>query len=578
MKPETYIKLGLTISVLSCNGTDDNKTNKPNIIFILADDLGYMDVNYFATRMTGVTADKQYYETPNIDNMARQGIAFSQAYSCPACSPTRASLLTGKYASRLGFAFATWPAGTYYNQNINTPEGYYPHDIIHFGVNTGIPQALNNSTSNTALPTGQLIDKGRDVLTIGEALMQEGYHTAFIGKWHVGGFGAKGYQPYNNGFQALAYYDDGASEFFNWRETWNNKDKVWFPNMPQKEWTVGNAGEETGEEYLTDDLTEQAIRHLEKRSKIKKQPFFLYFSHFAIHQTTFYHQCQDMAKTSDIEYFENKSTKGWNGHYDPVYAGMIKGLDNSVGRILEKLKESGLEKNTLVIFSSDNGGIDSRYTNLHIATSNSPLKGGKLSVYEGGIRVPLIFHWKGKIKQGIWSQVPVDCNDIFPTLLEAAGKDVTQVYETLKTDGRSLVPLWKDLNNSQNVYERDTFIWHYPLNLVYTNPDDNLPLTPHSAIRVNNYKLIVDWYGRLKLFDINNDVSEENNLFRIMPEKSRELFTALCQWLDDNVEDRYMAHPNPDYDPEDELRNEPFINIYEAYKRGEDVVNLVPGQ
>jgi len=566
----------MTICVLSCQGSAKNNTTKPNIIFILADDLGYMDVNYFATRMTGVPADKQYYETPNINELAKQGVAFSQAYSCPLCSPTRASILTGKYAARIGFTSASHPQATYYNQNTTPPEGYYIHDVLYHGDNISIPQALINAKTNSAIPTGQPIDEGRNELTIAEALKLAGYHTAFIGKWHVGGHGSKGYQPCDNGFHTLAYLDMGASEYYNWRENWNYKEKIWFPNMPQEEWTIGDPGEETGEEYLTDDLTEQVVRYIEQRSKIKDQPFFIYFSHFAIHGTLT-HQTIPMAKPSDVEYFDKKPTRGWNGHNIPVYAGMIKGLDNSVGRILEKLKETGLEENTLIIFMSDNGALDSRTTNNLITSHNYPLKGGKQCLFEGGIRVPLIFRWKGKINPGKWSNVPVDCIDIFPTFLELAQIDIHRHYPDLKIDGQSIVPLWNDLSNSEKKYKRDTFIWHYPFNVIVNNPDDNLPLTPHSAIRVNNYKLIVDWHGRLKLFDIDTDISEENNLAGSMPEKTRELFTGLCQWLDDNVEDRYMAHPNPNYNPEDEIRNEPFINIYDAYKKGEDAVNMVLG-
>ena len=558
-----YFALIIVIGILySCNKVEKSET-KPNIILILADDLGYMDIQEYAKKALGTDKSKMYYETPNMDRLINEGVAFEQAYACQLCSPTRASILTGKYAARLGFTTATPFRKTYYNQGLDIPEGSYPHDVVFHGDNIEIEQAWINGSTNTAVPAGAEIDNGWDEISIAEALPD--YHSAFIGKWHIGGHGAKGYTPADQGFEPIAWFDAGGSTYFNWREHWNNRSKKQAPNMPQKELLMGDAGEKTGKDYLTDDLTVQALRYIDKRSKIKDKPFFLYFCHFAVHSP--WH-----AKKEDIDHFENKSTKDWNGHHDARYAGMVRGLDNSVGKILDKLEETGLDENTLVIFMSDNGGIDSNITPDGMGTSNYPLTGGKACLTEGGVRVSLVFRWKGMIDEGKWSNVAVDCNDILPTIVQAAGYDVTPFYEEADIDGRSLLGLLSDIENRENTYARNTRYWHYPFNVIYNNPYDDLPLTPHSAIREGDYKLIFDWHGRLSLYNIAEDRSEINNLAKQMPGKTDELFEKLMNWLDANVKQTYWPYLNPDYNPLKEAHDVPFVNLVEVYRNGGDVV------
>ncbi len=557
------ISILFACSLLNSCSTEKKPEQKPNIIFILADDMGFMDTQAYANHMLGTPKDSMFYETPNIDRLVNEGIAFERAYSNPLCSPTRASLLTGKYAARLGFTTATPRTATYYNQGLPVPDGSYAHDVIDHHDDIEIEQALLNGSSNTALPAGAGPDNGKDETTIAEAL--PGYHSAFIGKWHVGGHGAKGYTPADQGFEPLAWFDAGGSGYFNWRPVWDDRSKDYFPNIPQDEVMVGDAGEETGLEYLTDDLTEQAIRFIDKRSKIDDEPFFLYFCHFAIHSPW-------QAVQEDIDYFDKKDTKGWNGHYDASYAAMIRRLDNSVGRILDKLEETGLDENTLVVFMSDNGGIDRKITPAGHITDNYPLMGGKACVTEGGIRVPLVFRWKSKLDGGKWSKVAVDCCDIFPTLVEMAGYDVKPYYEKEDAiDGRSLAHLVEDVDNSDQTYTRNTHYWHYPFNVVYHNPYDGLPLTPHSAIMEGDYKLIFDWHGRLKLFNLAEDLSETDNLAKEMPEKTNELFAKLMDWMKVNVKETYWPKPNPDYNPAKEAHDVPFVNLVEIYKAGKDV-------
>lgn len=546
----------LGLVCLSCQ-----KESRPNIIFILADDLGYMDIQAYAQHTLGVQEDKMYYETPNLDRLVVEGAAFSQAYATQLCSPTRASLLTGKFAGRLGFTTATPVRNTYYNQQISPPDGFYPHDVLYHGDDIKIQQAWINGRTNTALPSGQPIDDGRDEISLAEALPD--YHSAFIGKWHVGGHGAEGYQPADQGFEPLAWYDAGGSPYFDWRKAWNNRSKERFPKIPQEEWMIGHAGEETGKLYLTDDLTEQAIQYIDRRAKIKDQPFFLYFCHFAVHTPY-------QGKEEDVAYFNGKDTKGWNGHHDPVYASMLRSLDQSVGKILDKLKETGLEENTLVVFMSDNGGLDSKIWPNGLGSDNSPLLGGKACLTEGGIRVPLVFRWKGRIQEGAWCPIPVDCTDIFPSIVRAAGYDLTP-YER-EIDGQSLMTLANDVTNKQNSYTKDTRYWHYPFNVIINSPYDGLPLTPHSAIREDNYKLIFDWYGRLKLYDIEKDPYERTNLARLMPEKTKDLFNKLILWLENNVDQRYWPSINQTYIPEEESRKERFVNLYQIFTAGGDII------
>src|SRR3546814_147053 len=399
-----------------------------------------------------------------------------------------------------------------------------------------------NGSSNTAIPTGNQYDEGWDELTIAEALPD--YDAAFIGKWHVGGFGVKGYQPSDNGFEELVYWDAPGSRYFDWKPAWGNhfdydrknqSKNAGLPKRPQSDFVTGNIGIETNEEYLTDDLTEQAVHYIKERADGGK-PFFLYFCHFAVHGPW-------QGKPEDIAYFDKKPTKGWNGHDNSTYASMIRGLDNSVGRILDVLEETGLEDNTLVVFMSDNGGIDSNIIPKGRVNDNAPFKGGKACLTEGGIRVPIIFRWKDKIGKG-WSEVPVDYSDIMPTLVEIAGYDEEELIERNDLDGRSITSLFNDVKNKKNEYSKQIRYWHYPFNVIYNSPFDGLPLTPRSAIMEGDYKLILDWYGRIHLFNIKEDPYENHNLVRSMPEKEFDLFDKLYKWLDANVQKPYLPSLN----------------------------------
>ncbi|QCX01374.1 sulfatase [Aggregatimonas sangjinii] len=566
----TYFKTCLYVVllfVLGCKSTTkeekvaERTTTRPNIIFILADDYGIMDSQAYAHKFTDSPTSDMFYETPNIDRLIHEGVAFSQAYANQLCSPTRASILTGKFASRMGFTTAMPPRPTYYNQNLPAPQGYLMHDVLEHKDDIKIEQALINGTSNSAVSAGTTYDAGRDELSLAEALTD--YHSAFIGKWHIGGFGANGYQPADQGFEPLAWYDAGGSDYFDWRKSWDNTSTAGYPKIPQEKMHMGNSGQETGANYLTDDLTLQALNFIEESSKSKTRPFFLYFSHFAVHAPY-------EGKSDEVTYFEEKPTKGWNGHKDPVYAAMVKSMDRSVGAILDKLEETGLDENTLVVFMSDNGGIDSSITPNDTGTDNSPFLGGKACLTEGGIRVPLLFRWKNKIKEGQWVDTPVDCTDIFPTLLEAAGYDSEAISKKNSLDGQSMFTVLSDVTNSKNSYTKKVRYWHYPFNVIYNSPFEPFALTPHSAIRDGNHKLIFDWYGRLHLYDIETDPFEKNDLAETRPELRNKLFEKLMEWLSANVAQRYWPALNPSYNPEKEARGTPFVNLFETYRQNQE--------
>lgn len=563
-KRKTFVYALVMLILIACQSKTDKKNigkveeqSRPNIIFILADDYGIMDSQAYAAKFSKTKPSDMFYETPNIDRLVSEGTAFSQAYANQLCSPTRASILTGKYAGRVGFTTAMPLRKTYYNQDLEVPEGHYVHDVLEHKDPIKIEQALSNGISNSAVPTGSAIDGGRDELSIAEALKD--YHSGFIGKWHVGGFGAKGYQPKDQGFEPIAWFDAGGSPYFNWRGTWNNKTNKRYPLMTAEDLEIGNAGKNTGENYLTDDLTQQALQFIEEKSKIKNKPFFLYFSHFAIHTPY-------QGKKEEVFFFENKKTKGWNGHKDPVYAAMIKSLDRSVGAILNKLEALNIEENTLVVFMSDNGGIDAELTPNDKGTNNDPFLGGKACLTEGGIRVPLIFKWKGKVQEGKWVDVPVDCTDIYPSLLEAAGYNAKIIVKKNNLDGESLIPVLSDINNEKQSYSKKTHYWHYPFNVIYNSPYEPFALTPHSAIRDGDYKLIYDWYGRLHLYNIEKDPFEKHNLIDNNPELKEALFAKLMDWLQLNIDKRYWPTVNKNYNPKKEVRDVPFVDMFSLYK------------
>ncbi|MES2983065.1 MAG: sulfatase [Verrucomicrobiota bacterium] len=504
----TFASLRLCASLFFLSSFVSAET-KPNIVFILADDLGITDINAYARHFNDVNPDELFYETPNLDKLVADGIAFSESYANQLCSPTRAAILTGRIASTLGVTTATPNTQTYFNQGLTPPENFNPHDVLMHKDPIKGKRPWINATSNTAidptLPTWPKVLKSHD--------------CAFLGKWHLGGHGVDELQPAVHGFEELAYHDSGASPFFKWQAAWN-KTKPHFPTQSGK-FRIGKAGEPTGEDYLTNDEKVRAVRYIESR-KDNKKPFVLYYAPFAVHSPF-------QAPSADVKHFAEKKQIGHLGRNNATYAAMLKNLDDAVGAIRASLEKSGLAENTILIFTSDNGGVT--YTEP-AATTNAPFKGGKAMLYEGGVRVPTIVYQPDRFAGGKWSNAVIDCTDFLPTVAELTGNAAPE-----KIDGKSMLPL---LTDPSSPGPERTLIWHYPFNVIVKHPDNGQPLSPHSGIRVGDHKLIWDWHGKLSLYNITKDPFEKQDLAGQMPELTTQLHTQLKTWLSANVAPRYF--------------------------------------
>ena len=449
----------------------------PNIVFILADDLGWSDLGCYGST---------FYETPHLDQLAAAGMRFTNAYAASSvCSPTRGSILSGKY-----------PARTHLTEFI--PGNFYPNEKL--------------------LPGRHVLHMSPEEVTIAEALHEAGYATALIGKWHLGRDAE--YHPSKQGFEVVI---DGTS----------GPPRNYFSPYRNAHLLDGPAGE-----YLTDRLTVEATRFIERN---RDRPFFLYMSHNAVHTPV-------QGKRAHVEKYRQK-LKTDKSQKDPTYAAMIQSLDEGVGRLLRALVEQAVADRTLVIFFSDNGGYSS-YTN------NSPQRGGKGGLYEGGIREPLIVSWPGVVKPGIACNLPVTSVDFYPTLLEIAGAR-GDAQHNHHLDGISLQPLLRDSNAKLG---REAIYWHYPHYYVHLNS------RPHSAIRAGDYKLI-EFYedGRTELYDLNRDVGERQNLAAESPDKVRQLLSKLHAWQ--ARVNAQMPRPNPGYDPNSDRRYKDGRSFYQLKKQ-----------
>jgi arylsulfatase A len=311
-----------------------------------------------------------------------------------------------------------------------------------------------------------------------------------IGKWHVGD--KEMYFPTHQGFdQNIAGYEDGSPPTY------------WGPYEIDRDWNsiIKNLPERTIDEYLTDRLTDEAIKFIRDH---KERPFFVYLSHYAVH--TPLEAPESLVKKYESKLKSNPSQKS------ATYAAMIEKVDDNVGRLLDEVDKLGLTDNTIVIFCSDNGGTSE-------ATINTPLREGKGFLYEGGIRVPLMVKWPGKIKANTSCAVPVISDDLYPTIMEMIGEGTKPAKDI---DGISLLPLLKE---ETAALRRDELCWYYP----HYSPQAQMP---GYAIRKENFKLIEHYDpAKLELFDLSTDISETQNLAKEMPEKVEELKTSYQVWL-----------------------------------------------
>ncbi|NQV34423.1 MAG: sulfatase-like hydrolase/transferase, partial [Phycisphaeraceae bacterium] len=505
---------------------------QPNILLILVDDVGYADVGAFSARINNTSTDKLYTETPRIDQLARQGTMFTQFYACTVCAPTRASLMTGKMNNRMGM----WDAyagtrTTFEKTQKSVPDGCHildhePLDEYRYKKADRAARGMTIPVAATAL---------HDVKTIPQGL--EGYDSAFIGKWHMGSHNHEGYRPEDQGFdETLAYFDGGGSGYHRPFRAYAARTTKW--DEPGPDLTPR-------QDYLSDDVAQRVNRFLDDRaSQHPDTPFFLYLAHPAAHGPI-------QSRADDLAYFEKKAKMpGLIGHKSPEYAGLIKGMDRSIGHVLDKLDELKLTDSTAVIFISDNGGHP-------VFTRNAPLRGGKSMLYEGGIRVPMIVRWPGRTRADAVCDVTSDIADIYPTLMEIAGVDYSDFKADTTTDGESLVPLFSDLKNAKNRYDRDAF-YHFYGKLGYGGFHN---FATWAALRKGDFKLHYDYQGKVELYDIARDISEKHDLVNSKPKMALDMLVQLTDWLRANCDDDYLPKPNPEYDPKATLRYGPYVRL-----------------
>ncbi len=465
----------LFLSVLiSCS----TKKQQPNFVFILVDDLGWADVkcNY----------PESFYDTPNIDKLAASGVRFTNAYSAnPVCSPSRAAIMTGKHPNRVDIT--DWIPG-------NDPK---MRPLLG-------PQDRN--------------ELALEEITIAEKLNEKGYLNCFVGKWHLGG---EGFYPEDQGFDINIGGHDKGSPPGGYYSPYKN------PKL-----TDGPEGE-----YLTDRLTNESIKFINEN---KENPFFLYLAFYTVHTPI-------QASKKHIEtYLEKrkalgldsvphgKEGEGWTKmeQENADYASMVAAMDENVGRIIDALKEQELDKNTWIIFTSDNGGLSTLYRK-NAPTSNDGLRAGKGWCYEGGIRVPLVINGPGIVERGSVSNEPVISMDYFSTILNLAG------IEHEDNDGENLVPLLAE----GKLLERDELFWHYP-------HYHGSAWKPGSAIRKGDWKFVVFYEDeRMELFNLADDPGETTDVSEDYPAKTTEMKKLLDKKLTE-TNAKFPQH-NPDYAPRD---------------------------
>jgi arylsulfatase A-like enzyme len=485
MKIISYLPLLFIILAFSCSPTEKQEVKKkPNVVFILADDFGYTDL--------GVMGSK-YYETPNLDNIANEGVNFTQGYAaCQVCSPSRASIMTGMFAARHGITDWIGASSGEEWRKANR------HDKL-------LPAEYNHTLS-------------LDFVTLPEAMKENGYKTFFAGKWHIGGEGSF---PEDHGFDINKGGHHRGSPPGGFYSPYDN------PKLENKK----------DGENLSMRLAEETVKFITDH---KDSTFFAYLSFYAVHaplQTTEgkWKKFRDKAVNMGVAEtgFEMERVLPIRRVQDnPVYAGLVESMDDAVGLVTKTLKDLGLEENTIVIFTSDNGGVASGDA---FATTNLPLRGGKGYQWEGGIREPFFIKvpWlKNEVKK---NDTPVIATDLYPTILELIG---AKPKPENHIDGVSLVPLL----NGQTIKQRPMY-WHYPH---YGNQGGN----PSSIIREGDWKLIHYWEdGHDELYNLKSDLGEKTDLSAQHLDKVDQMRDKLLNWL----KEMNANYPVPDSEYNEEL-------------------------
>lgn len=446
-----------------------SETQPPNVVVFLVDDLGYMDI--------GANNPDCFYETPNVDALAKKGMRFTNGYAAnPVCSPTRYSLMTGKYPTRVG---AT---------------NFFPKDVAKL-------------RSGKFLPAPLVAEMPLDEITLAQALKEKGYATFFAGKWHLGE--SEAYYPQNRGFDVnIGGYSAGGPY----------TGKRYFAPFKNPQMEESPEGD-----HLPDRLARETAGFIEAN---KDRPFLAYLSFYSVHTPLIgrpdlvekYKAKADVIqgkefKKTEAEVMGNRPVKTRVLQKHAVYAAMVEAMDLAVGKVLQQLEASGVADNTIVIFTSDNGGLS---TSEGSPTSNLPLRGGKGWVYEGGIREPWIIRYPGVTQAGTISDAMICSIDLYPTLMAAAGIETKH-----EIDGIDITPALKG-----EALGRDTLYWHYPH---YSNQHG----IPGGAIREGDFKLVERYEdGEVMLFNLKEDLAEQNDLAAQLPERVSQMRANLHAWYE----------------------------------------------
>ncbi len=442
--------------------TGKGKGEKPNVVLILVDDMGWRDLGCYGNN---------WIETPAIDGLASQGVRFTDFYANGAvCSPTRAGLQSGQYQSR-------------------------------FALTAHIPGHFRPFEKVTEPPNAYFMPE--EIVTVGEAMQAAGYHTGYFGKWHLGS--RPEHMPPAQGYDEVITV--GGSHFY-----------PGFRTAPKVE--IGEGA------YQSEFLSGRVLDYMERQAG-KDTPFFVTMALYEVHIPL-------QARREKIDKYQKKPRPdGAITH--PVYAAMVEHVDDSVGQVLQKLDDLGLSEDTLVIFTSDNGGLYTRYDGQgYVVTSNAPLRSEKGAPYEGGVRIPTIIRWPGVTQAGQTCGVPAMSMDFYPTLLEAAGIPAPEGY---LLDGKSLMPLLKD--PAKGSLDREAIYWHYPH---YHHS------RPSSSLRAGDYKLI-HFYdsGQDELYNLKDDIGETVDLAAQQSGRTKELRAKLDAWIDETGS--YRPYWNEKFDP-----------------------------
>ena len=460
------------------------QTRKPNIILFLIDDMGWMDSSVPFGDSVGLL-NKQF-KTPNLALLAKQGMKFTNAYANPVCTPTRTSILTGMNVTNHGVTNWTSPV-----KNNST-------DVKDDQLNPA-PWKINGVDINT-------------ITTYPQILKQAGYYTIHVGKAHWGPAGTPMSNPLNLGFMVnIAGHAAGHPQSYYGKDNYGNiPGKSSYQAVPD---LMNYHGTDTN---LTEALTLEAIKSIEEPIRLK-MPFYLNMAHYAVH----------VPLQPDIRFYQSYLDEGLDTA-DAKYASMIASMDKSLGDIMQYLTSKNIANNTIIIFMSDNGGLSltgARGNKAHV--QNLPLRAGKGSMYEGGIRVPMIVKWPDMVKTNTINHQYIIAEDFFPSIIEMAG--ISKFKTNQKIDGKSFVPL---LKNNTIVDTNRILVWHYPNKWI---EGDGPAINFKSAIRQGNWKLIYDLRnGNKELYNLKNDIAENNNLANKFPAKTKQLSLLLKDMLEKN--------------------------------------------